>query len=49
MNNIVYYVQKTGSGCFNESAIIDETDWTDEIHEVVPESIKTRWNEVDKI
>lgn len=35
-----------GSGCFNEPALIDESDWTDEIHDVVPESIKTRWNEV---
>jgi hypothetical protein len=34
------------SGCFNAPAIIDETDWTDEIHDVVPEAIKTRWNEV---
>lgn len=35
-----------GSGCFREPAIIDESDWTDEIHDVVPQSIKTRWNEV---
>lgn len=34
------------SGCFRAPALIDETDWTDEIHKVVPESIKTRWNEV---
>ena len=34
------------SGCFNASALIDESDWTDEIHDVVPEAIKTRWNEV---
>lgn len=34
------------SGCFLQSANIDGTDWTDELHDVVPESIKTRWNEV---
>ena len=34
------------SGCFRSPAIIDETDWTDEIHDVVPQSILTRWNEV---
>lgn len=35
-----------GSGCFRASANINESDWTDEIHDVVPASIKTRWNEV---
>ena len=34
------------SGCFRAAALIDETDWTDEIHKVVPDSVKTRWNEV---
>ena len=34
------------SGCFRAEALIDETDWTDEIHSVVPNSVKTRWNEV---
>lgn len=34
------------SSCFRAPAVIDETDWTDEIHDTVPESIKTRWNEV---
>lgn len=34
------------SGCFRASAKIDESDWTDEIHDTVPASIKTRWNEV---
>ena len=35
-----------GSGCFRETAVIDGTDWTDEIHDSVPEGILTRWNEV---
>lgn len=34
------------SGCFRASAQINESDWTDEIHDTVPTSIKTRWNEV---
>lgn len=31
---------------FRGTAKIDGTDWTDEIHDTVPASIKTRWNEV---
>lgn len=34
------------SGCFRASANINGGDWTDEIHDTVPTSIKTRWNEV---
>lgn len=34
------------SGCFRASANINESDWTDEIHDTVPSSIKTRWNQV---
>lgn len=34
------------SGCFLQSANINGSDWTDELHDVVPASIKTRWNEV---
>ena len=34
------------SGCFRAEAKIDGADWSDEIHDVVPASIKTRWNEV---
>lgn len=34
------------SGCFRTSALIDESDWSDELHETCPDSIKTRWNEV---
>lgn len=34
------------SGCFLQSAAINGTDWTDELHDVVPATIKTRWNEV---
>ena len=34
------------SGCFRAEANIDGSDWTDEVHDTVPDSIKTRWNEV---
>ena len=32
------------SGCFRAAALIDESDWTDEIHDACPDSIKTSWN-----
>ena len=32
------------SGCFRAPALIDESDWTDEIHDTCPDSIKTSWN-----
>lgn len=35
-----------GSGCFRATAKIDGSDWTDEIHDTVPDSVLTRWNEV---
>lgn len=35
-----------GSSRFKAEALVDGTDWTDEIHDAVPESIKKRWNEV---
>ena len=34
------------SGCFRAAALINESDWSDELHDSCPESIKTRWNEV---
>ena len=33
------------SGCFRGSALIDGTDWSDELHDIVPDSVKIRWNE----
>ena len=35
-----------GSGCFRAPAKIDGKDWSDEIHDTVPTTILTRWNEV---
>jgi hypothetical protein len=34
------------SGCFRATANINGDDWTDEIHDTCPDSIKTRWNEI---
>ena len=34
------------SGCFRAAALINESDWSDELHDSCPESIKVRWNEV---
>ncbi len=34
------------SGCFRGSASINGSDWSDEIHDTVPDAIKTRWNQV---
>ncbi len=34
------------SGCFRALAKIDESDWSDEIHNTCPDSIKTRWNTI---
>lgn len=34
------------SGCFRAPAVIDGSDWSDEIHETVPEAVRIRWNEV---
>lgn len=33
------------SGCFRAEARIDGSDWTDELHETVPASIRNRWND----
>lgn len=34
------------SGCFRAAANINGSDWSDELHDTVPDAIKTRWNEV---
>lgn len=33
------------SGCFRAAALIDGSDWSDELHDTCPDNIKTRWNE----
>lgn len=44
-NHCILCGEDYGSGCFRAPALIDGKDWTDEIHDTVPDSIKTRWNE----
>lgn len=34
------------SSCFRATATINGSDWTDEIHDTVPASVVSRWNEV---
>jgi len=34
------------SGCFRALPVIDESDWSDEIHDTVPQLIKTSWTNV---
>lgn len=34
------------SGCFRAAALVNESDWSDELHGTCPDNIKTRWNEV---
>lgn len=45
-NHCVLCGENYVSGCFRAAANINGSDWTDEIHDVVPTTIKTRWNEV---
>ena len=45
-NHCVLCGENYVSGCFRAAANINGSDWTDEIHDVVPTAIKTRWNEV---
>ena len=37
-----------GSGCFRALPVINGSDWTDELHDVVPASIKTSWTNAIK-
>lgn len=45
-NHCILCGENYSSGCFREAAMINGGDWSDEVHETVPTSIKTRWNEV---
>lgn len=45
-NHCILCGENYASGCFRATANIDGNDWSDEVHETVPQSIKTRWNEV---
>ena len=45
-NHCVLYGENYVSGCFRATANINGSDWTDEIHDTVPASVKARWNQV---
>ena len=45
-NHNLLCAENYGSGCFQEPAVIDETDWTNEIHKVTPDHIFTGWNNI---
>ena len=45
-NHCILCGENYASGCFRAKANINGSDWSDEIHDSVPASIKTRWNEV---
>jgi hypothetical protein len=45
-NHNLLCAENYGSGCFQAPALIDETDWTNEIHKVTPPHIFERWNEI---
>lgn len=36
----------SGAAYFQQEAIIDGTDWSDELHDTVPKNIVTRWNKI---
>lgn len=45
-NHCILCGENYDSGCFRATANINGNDWSDEVHDTVPASIKTRWNEV---
>ena len=45
-NHCILHGEGYTSGCFRAPAVIDGTDWTDEVHDIVPELIKSKWNEI---
>lgn len=44
--NCVLCGEDYNSSCFRAAALINGSDWSDEIHDTVPASIVTRWNQV---
>lgn len=45
-NHCILCGENYASGCFRALANIDGNDWSDEVHDNAPTSIKTRWNEI---
>lgn len=45
-NHCVLCGENYDGGCFRSLPKIDGSDWSDEIHDTAPESIKTKWTEI---
>ena len=45
-NHCILCGENYESGCFRAAPKIDGSDWSDELHDVVPDSVITRWTEV---
>lgn len=45
-NHCILCGENYDGGCFRALPVIDGSDWSDEIHDTCPQSIKTRWTEV---
>ena len=45
-NHCVLCGENYDGGCFRSLPKIDGSDWSDEIHDAAPESIKTKWTEI---
>ena len=45
-NHCVLCGENYDGGCFRALPRIDGSDWSDEIHDTAPESIKTKWTEI---
>lgn len=43
-NHCILCGEDYSSSCFRSTAVIDKTDWTDEIHDTVPATIRTNFN-----
>lgn len=45
-NHCILCSENYKSSCFRGAAVINGDDWSDEVHDSVPSTILTRWNEV---
>ena len=45
-NHCILCGEDYNGACFRALPLIDGSDWSDEIHDVAPDNIKTRWIEV---
>lgn len=45
-NHTILCGENYDGGCFRSLPVVNGTDWSDEIHDTCPDSIKARWTEV---